>query len=77
MYNFNPNKVTCCVTLFGLKKNMKILFITSYMPNSKFKLHRIHKSCCTYELQYTHFFFSGKDWTTELLLYINTCMLLP
>ena len=47
---------SCCVTLFTLK-NMKIHFITSYVPNSKFKLHRTRKFCHMYELQYTHCFF--------------------
>ena len=37
-------------------KNMKIHFITLYVPNSKFKLHGAHNFCCTYELQYTQFF---------------------
>ena len=30
------------------------------MPNSKSKLHRTCKFCCTYELQYTHHFFQAK-----------------
>ena len=33
---------------------MKIHFRTSYVRNSKFKLHRMRKFCRTYELQYTH-----------------------
>ena len=36
--------------------NIKIRFIKSYVPNSKFKLHRTSKFCSTYELQYTQFF---------------------
>ena len=43
-------------------KNMKMHFITPYVPNSKYKLHRTRKFCRTYELQYTHCFFPGKDW---------------
>ena len=34
--------------------------MTSYVPNSKFKLHHICKFCHTYELQYTNCFFSGQ-----------------
>ena len=43
-----------------LIKNMKIHFITSYVPKSKFKLHHTRKICCPYELQYTHSFFRAK-----------------
>ena len=39
---------------------MKIRFITSYVPNSKFKLHRMRKFWRTYELQYMHCFFRAK-----------------
>ena len=42
------------------QKNMKIHFITSYVPNSKYKLHRTRKFCRTYELQYTHCFLWAK-----------------
>ena len=37
-----------------------LTFATSYVPNSKFKLHRMRKFCLTYELQYTHCFFRVK-----------------
>ena len=39
---------------------MKIHFITSYGPSSKFKLHSTHKFCRMYKLQYTHCFFRVK-----------------
>ena len=39
---------------------MKIHFVASYVPNSKFKLHRTRKFCRTYGLQYTHCFFRAK-----------------
>ena len=39
---------------------MKIHFITSYVPNSKFNLHRTCKFFHTYKLQYTHCFFQAK-----------------
>ena len=45
-----------CVTLVMLK-NMNIYFITSRVPNSKFKLHRMRKLCGTYELLYMHCYF--------------------
>ena len=48
------------VVLPYLLKNMKIHFITSYMPNSKFKLHCMHKFCRMYKLQYTHCFSKAK-----------------
>ena len=41
-------------------KNMKTHFITSYVPNSKSKLHRTRTFCSMYELQYTRFFFEQK-----------------
>ena len=50
-----PKKKTCVNYIFTLK-NMKIHFITSYVPNSKFKLHRTCKFCFIYELRYTQFF---------------------
>ena len=36
------------------------------MPNSKSKLYRTCKFCCTSELPYTHPFFLGKDWHVRL-----------
>ena len=39
---------------------MKIHFITSTVPNSKFKLHRTRKFCRTYELLLTHCFLWAK-----------------
>ena len=35
-------------------------FVTLDLPNSKFKLHRTHKSWDTYKLQYRHCFFGAK-----------------
>ena len=51
-------------------KNMKIHFITSYVPNSKSKPHCMRKFCCTYKLQYTHCFFRAE--TSK----VNTCFML-
>ena len=55
----NTCTVTCCVTFFTLK-NMEINFITSHVPNSKFKLHGTCKFSRIYELQYTQCFFWAK-----------------
>ena len=60
--------LTCCV---------KIHFITSYVPNSKFKLHRTHKFCRTYELQYTHCFFWEKTEDLSPLLHFRALLKYP
>ena len=68
--------LTCCVTLFTLK-NMKIHFITSYVTNSKFKLHRTHKFCRTYELRYTHCFLWAKTEDPSPLLHFRKLLEYP
>ena len=53
---------------------MKIHFITSYVPKSKFKLHRTYKFCRTYELQYAHCFFGAKTEDPSPLSYFCTLL---
>ena len=48
--------------------NTKIHFTTSYVPNSKFKLHRTCKFCHTYKLQHTHYFFQAKTGLPHILV---------
>ena len=54
-------------------RNMKIHLITSYVSNSKFKLHRTGEFCRTYELQCTHCFFRAKTAkVTFFVVYLYT-----
>ena len=59
-----PKEKTCIIDMLCYLiyvENRKIHFITSYVLNSKSKVHRTRKFCRTYELHYTHCFFPGKD----------------
>ena len=53
-------------------KNMKIHFITLQVPSSKFKVHRTWKLCHMYELQYIHYFFSGKYCKISKILFLHS-----
>ena len=60
-------EVRDCHVVLPYVKNMKMHFITPYVPNSKFKLHRMCKFCRTYELQYT--VFSGQSLLKQNFLF--------